>query len=614
VRAAWVASAVAVAVFAVAYADGGYSLASRSTLALAVWWAILLGVALGVWPLGRLAGAAAIPGALLAAFAAWDLASTAWAASAEDAFAEFDRTALYLGVYVLVVLAADPRRLGPWLDGLALAIGAVSVVALVSRLFPGSFPARGLPEFLPNATTRLSFPLDYWNGLGAFVALAFPLLLRSALAGVRLRRVVAVGAMPALGAVVYLTSSRGAVAAAALGTAVFVVAQPRRWPAVGAAVAGAVGSAVAVGLLSTRHALVNGPLGSDAARREGWEAAIALAIVCVATAAAFELAAPRLPAPGRWARRIGLAAVAVVVVAGIAVAASRVGDFTRTPTTSGTVGQHLVSGGGSGRWQFWTAAVHEFESSPLGGRGAGSFANWWNQHASFTYTVRNAHSLYLETLGELGIVGFALLVGALGAGVAVGVRRLHRTRGDDRTATAALLGTLAAYLLAAGIDWMWELPAVTLVAMVALGLLAGGGEPAPRPHHGLGAALAVAAAAILVAETIPLLADVEVRRSQAEARAGNLARARVHAIAATRLEPWAGSPYLQLALVEEKANRLADAAVAIHRATSRDADNWQPWYVAAGIEGRLGQQALARASLLRARALDPRSPLFSGTP
>ena len=85
--------AVGAVVFAVAYADGGYSLASRSTLALAVWWTILLGVAIGVWPLGRLTRAAAIPGALLAAFAAWDLASTAWAASAEDAFAEFDRTA-----------------------------------------------------------------------------------------------------------------------------------------------------------------------------------------------------------------------------------------------------------------------------------------------------------------------------------------------------------------------------------------------------------------------------------------------------------------------------------------------------------------------------------------
>ncbi len=476
--AAWIALAIGAVVFAVAYADGGYSLASRGTLALAVWWAILLGVATGVWPLGRLTRAAAIPGALLAGFAAWDLASTAWAASAEDAFAEFDRTALYLGVYVLVVLAADPRRLGAWLDGLALAIGAIGLVALVSRLFPGSFPGRGLPAFLPNATTRLSFPLDYWNGLGIFVALAFPLLLRSALEPGRVRRALAIGAMPALGAVVYLTSSRGAVLAALAGTVVFVVAQPRRWAALGAALAGGVGAAVAVGVLASRHALVNGPLGSAAARREGWEAALALLVVCAATAAAFELVAPRLPAPGRWARRIGLAAIAVAAVAAVFAAVHGLRDFTRPPGTGGTVGTHLASGGSSGRWQFWTAAVDEFRSSPLHGRGAGSFATWWNAHAPFAYTIRNAHSLYLETLGELGIVGFALLVGALAAGVAVGVRRLGAARGAERTALAALLGTLAAFLLGAGLDWMWELTAVTLVGVVALGLLAG----SPRPR------------------------------------------------------------------------------------------------------------------------------------
>ena len=63
---------------------------------------------------GRVTRGAVVPGALLALFAAWSLASAAWSSSAEDAFAEFDRVVLYLGVYVLVVLAADrapPRRL-----------------------------------------------------------------------------------------------------------------------------------------------------------------------------------------------------------------------------------------------------------------------------------------------------------------------------------------------------------------------------------------------------------------------------------------------------------------------------------------------------------------------
>ena len=86
--AVWVAAAVCVVVFAVAYDDGGYALTSWSTVAVAVWWTIGVGVAVGVWPRARVTRAAVVPGALLAAFAGWNLASTAWSSSAEDAFAE----------------------------------------------------------------------------------------------------------------------------------------------------------------------------------------------------------------------------------------------------------------------------------------------------------------------------------------------------------------------------------------------------------------------------------------------------------------------------------------------------------------------------------------------
>jgi len=98
--------------------------------------------------------------------------------------------------------------------------------------------------------------------------------------------------------------------------------------------------------------------------------------------------------------------------------------------------------------------------------------------ASFPYFVRDAHSLYLETLGELGIVGFLLLAGTLATGLAVAVARLARARDPARAAVAALLGTLVAYLVGAGVDWMWELTAVTLVGVCALGLLTG---PATLP-------------------------------------------------------------------------------------------------------------------------------------
>jgi hypothetical protein len=589
---------VAVAVFYVAYEDGSYSVASRGTIAIVVWWTILVAVVARFWPLEPVPKGAVVTGSLLAAFALWDLASTAWAASAEKAYAEFGRTALYLGVYVLAVVAVGRRRRADVVDGLTAAIAAIGVVALLSRLFPGLFPSRGVSTLLPSAATRLSFPLDYWNGLGIFVALAFPLLLRWALADDRVRRVAALAAAPALGAAVYLTSSRGAVVALAAGVAVFVIAEPRRWRALAAAGIGAVGSAAAIAV---------------AENADGGVAAIGIALVCAATAACFE-AVPRLE-PSRRLRAAGIVLLALAVAAGVYGTARALEGFTRLPSGDAGAG-HLFGSGGSGRWQFWTAALDEFESAPLHGRGAGSFGAWWLQHGSFRYFVQNAHSLYLETLGELGIVGFLLLVGALAAGVVVAVGRLLRSRDAERALIAALLGSLTAYLIGAGVDWMWELTAVTLVGVFVLALLTGpatGTTSAAASARGRLAVVVavVAAGAIVAAEAVSLLTDVEVRRSQADVRAGNLRLARSHALDATKLEPWAATPYLQLGLVDEARGDPVSARAAIGKAIRRDDEDWRTWWIAARIDRRLGHAAAAARSLARARALNPRSALFS---
>src|SRR5262249_47421244 len=162
----------------------------------------------------------------------------------------------------------------------------------------------------------------------------------------------------------------------------------------------------------------------------------------------------------------------------------------------------------------------------------------------------NAHSLYLETLGELGIVGFLLLVGTFATGVVAALRRLRGTGGSERSLIAALLGTLTAYLIGAGVDWMWGLTAVTLVGVFVLGLLTGPATAPPgatafAPGRLAAALAAVVAGTVVAAQAVSLLTDVEVRRSQADVRAGNLRLARSHAADATRIEPWAATPYVQ---------------------------------------------------------------------
>ena len=53
----------------------------------------------------------------------------------------------------------------------------------------------------------------------------------------------------------------------------------------------------------------------------------------------------------------------------------------------------------------WPVALDEFRESPLVGIGAGSFEYWWYEKRPSTRIVRDAHSVYLESLAELGLLG-----------------------------------------------------------------------------------------------------------------------------------------------------------------------------------------------------------------
>jgi tetratricopeptide (TPR) repeat protein len=508
------------------------------------------------------------------------------------------------------------------------------VIALSSRLFPALFPEWGLSHFLPGAATRLNFPLGYWNGLGVMLGMAVPLLLRSALvARSTLVRSLPVAALPAFSAGVFLTSSRAGVGAVLLGTFLFLVLVQRRVEALAAVAVGAAGSAAALAVLLVRNELVNGPLDAAVVAAQGRSAALLVALVCVATGLVYAAALAlgrRAPQPGRRAELAALAAVLAVAVAGVVLAdpAARFEQLQAPPDPAleanpDYVREHLLRGTGNGRWQLWTSAVDQFRQAPLHGQGAGSFEAWWAQHGTLPLFVRDAHSLYLETLGELGAVGFLLLAGAFAAAVGAGVLRLRRTPGDGRVTLAALFAAFGAFAFGAAFDWMWELTIVALLGAVLLGLLTGRGT-APPPGDGaperdadrsspLPLRLGVAAIALTLAlaGAVPLLVTVQVRASQEAFARGDLAAARSSAVAARTLQPWAASPHLQLALVDEAAGRTEAARASIERAIDRHPSDWRLWLVAARIETKAGRIPEARERLERAMELSPRSSVFA---
>ena len=589
-------------------------------------------VGFGLGPRTTVAREAVVVGGLLATFAGWTFLSMFWAADAESAFNEFNRTSLYLAVLVLAVITARAGAAGRWSDGLCAGIVAIAVLALSSRLFPALFESRELGNFIPSALTRLSFPVGYWNALGILVSLAVPLCLRSALVARRpALRALAVAVVPVLAGVVYLTSSRGAVVAVFVGIAVFLVMTDVRWAALGATMAAVAGSTLAIAVLIDRHTLVNGPLDSDLAVRQGRTAA-ALLIICCLVTAGLQLVGERTLRgrfrPRPFAGWTVAGAVVLVVLVGLLLArpVTRFEEFRQPPSNEILVASdfataHLLSGNGSGRWQFWTAAIDEFESAPLHGRGAGSYESWWAEHASFTYFLKNAHSLYLEVLGELGLVGFFLLVAVFTGGFVIAVRRLRVVRGQSRVTLAALTAVLAAFMAAAAIDWIWQVTVVGVVGIAALGLIVGpatlddlGAERpvrSKRSRIAAGVGLLGVAWLLICAQAIPWLATDKIEDSQAAVRRGNLNAALKDALDAKSLQPWAASTYVQIALVAETRGDLEASHHWISEAIQRNSRDWRLWLVASRIERKSGLHEQADRSYVKARSLNPRSPLFA---
>jgi hypothetical protein len=624
------ASVLAAGVFWLAYDEGTYGLTSRNSVAVVVLWAIVLASAARFWPASRIPRSALVSGSLLGAFALWTGLSALWAASPEKAFNEFDRVFLFLAVFTLAVVAAPRGSARRWLAGLALGLTAVAVIALVSRLFPHSFgDTTQLAQVFPTASKRLSFPVDYWNGLATLVAFAIPCLLYFAAESRAVVRGLAVAPLPALTATLYLTSSRGGWVAAAIAIVVLMALTSRRWATAGALLIGGAASAGAVAVLLSRDELVDSPLTSQVAESQGRSAALLIAGLCAVAGVAYALLASIVPAPPRASRAAATAFAAVLALVFVAAVFAahpvrRYEHFKEIPPelTGASVQEHLFSTSGNGRWQWWTSAVDEWQTRPIEGRGAGSYEAWWAEHASIPAFVRDAHSLYLETLGELGLVGLALLLAFFVSCLVAGARRLAGRTEGERAAVAALLALVGAFLFEAGIDWMWELTVVSVVAILALGLLTG---PATEPEFsGLQAvetrrgrpvfriALAAIAFGLIVAEAIPLLANMEVRKSQDSVNSGNLVEALDQAESAKSIQPWAASPYLQLALVQELGGRTDEALVSIETALEHDQSDWRLWLVAARIQTKAGEIADARQSLAKARELNPKSQLFAG--
>jgi tetratricopeptide (TPR) repeat protein len=233
------------------------------------------------------------------------------------------------------------------------------------------------------------------------------------------------------------------------------------------------------------------------------------------------------------------------------------------------------------------------------------------QHGNLGLFSQFAHSFYLETMGELGVIGLVLLVGWLLLAV-VGAIRSARILSDAYV--AALASVAIAFFVAAAYDWVWQLSAVAVVGVgslgVALGTLPSRPSLARRRVGFLRSMLALLAVAAIVPQVVVLAEGIHMNDSRAAAAVGNPTRAEAEALAAKAVEPWATSPYIQLAQLAAGERQYADAHRWIGLAIDRSPQNWVVWYVASEIDKDRGRIRTASREYERARALNPRTFLF----
>ena len=214
-------------------------------------------------------------------------------------------------------------------------------------------------------------------------------------------------------------------------------------------------------------------------------------------------------------------------------------------------------------------AIRTVEAEPLLGSGSGSFRRRWFQHRREPQPARDAHSLYLETLAELGPLGLALLLVALGLPLAAAVS----ARADPLTPPA--LGAYVAFLAHTAQDWDWELPAVTVPALAcAVALLLAVRKRWTRVARGpslVGAGAAVALLALTVTAYVG-------NRELALGENGSERSAR----RAARLQPWSAEPWRVIGESQLERGELAAARASFREGLSRDDGDWElgptlPW-------------------------------------
>jgi hypothetical protein len=586
------------------------------------YWAPLTLLSLALLLALVLAGAISMPsrGALTLAvgaiwvFAAYTMLSAAWSESPNAAWEGAALAIFYAALFTLAVATPAAGRGRAWIGaGLVLGVVATGMISEV-RLLAGDTGA-----FLAG---RLNDPIGYRNGTAAlFSFAAWPLVGFAAERGRAsgFRAAAFAAAVLSIG-LAFLTQSRGMLIGLVCGGIVSLAIGPdrlrRAWLALAVIAVVAIGSGA---LLAPYHGSGSGT--GAVVAIDIRHAGVVLASLCAGSFLAgvfvfiFDngLRSPQLSrglrkaAAGGLILIVSMAAIGALVKVGnpVSYAEGKWDEFTEVEASTAS-GTRLGTVGGP-RYDIWRVAVDQFGEAPLVGAGEGSFRFAYYRERQTDRNLSDAHSLPLRLLAETGLIGtglFALWLIALAVAIA-GRARLAGPR--ERTVVAGLAAAGTVVVAQSTVDWLWLIPALFGLAVLALGLAATSKddvEDAPSWRLAPRALVALALSAAIVSVGALFLSGVYIRKARQQALTSPSASL-VSARTAAQLDPVSVTPlYLQAAALESEGKR--DAA----RGKLLDAwDLEQGNFVTLGLLGdlevRAGNQARARDYYRRALALNP---------
>lgn len=601
----------------------------------------------------RLHGATAV--FLFALLAVVTSLSITWSIVPELSFVEAGRTLSYLAAFAGSVAAARlwPGRTSVVAKAVLLATSAVVLYALASRVFPGTLAGNEL-------SARIGEPYGYWNAVGTTAAMA---VVPALWLGSRRSEAVHVRSLayPALAlalVAIMLTQSRGALAAALVGAALWFALVPLRLRSLPVLIVSALGAAPVTAWALSKDAFTKSPQPlavKESAAGEFGLLILLAAVLLYLAGLALGFGETRAAPPPRIQRRVGIAVVAVVcaipLLAFTSVAVSdrglggtvndRIKELT-SETASTPGGAERLTAAGSTRGGYWRQAGRVFASRRLGGTGAGTFGTARLRYRHDELVSMHAHGFVLQTLADLGLAGLAVTLALLAAWLAAAGRtsglvpRLRRRRDPpqrrdwhpERIAIVCVALVAVVFGVQSALDWTWFVPGPAVMMLASAGYVAGhgplaalgqpAGAPAPAGRWNDPSLLRVAAAAGVAIITLlclwtiwqPLASERASNRALGLVDAHKLGEARTEAVSAHDANLLSPRPLIVRASVEKAAGSRQAAVGVLEEAVLEYPGDPQTWLRLAAFQlSPLDQPDKALATLGAALYLDPYSKL-----